>query len=71
MVDNEFIIRELYKRVVADSDGDSQLILEFLNWLHYEKDEVKFLVGMEGLTNFERQYMEQLLQGKIPRIKNK
>lgn len=71
MVDNEFIIRELYKRVVADSDGDSQLILEFLNWLHYEKDEVKFLVEMEGLTNFERQYMEQLLQGKIPRIKNK
>lgn len=66
-MDKSFLIKELYKRVRNDSGGDTQTMLEFLNWLHYEKNEVVYLKDMKGLTRIEEQYIEQLLDGKIPK----
>ena len=59
------LIRALYNKMKQDAQGDTETILDFLNWLHYEKNEVVYLKDMDGLTEIERNYIEQLLEGKI------
>lgn len=68
-MNKESMIRQMYERLRIDSGGRTDIILDFLNWLHYEKNEVSYLKDMRGLTTIEYQYIEQLLQGKIPRNK--
>lgn len=66
-MDKGFLVKELYKRVKEDAGRDTETVLDFLNWLHYEKNEVIYLKDVENLTNIERNYIEQLLEGKIPK----
>lgn len=68
-MEQKFLIRELYKRFKRDCGGDTEAILAFLNWLHYEKNEVVYLKDMEGLKILEESYIDQLLEGKIPNQK--
>ena len=68
-MNKETMIKEMYNQLRIDSGGRTDIILDFLNWLHHEKNEVFYLKNMEGLSTIENQYIEQLLQGKIPRNK--
>lgn len=68
-MNKETMIREMYNQLRIDSGGRTDVILDFLNWLHHEKNEVFYLKDMEGLSTIENQYIEQLLQGRIPRNK--
>lgn len=68
-MNKETMIKEMYKQLRVDSGGRTDIILDFLNWLHHEKNEVFYLKDMEGLSIIESQYIEQLLQGRIPRNK--
>lgn len=68
-MDKSFLVKELYKRFKEDAGGDTKTVLDFLNWLHYEKNEVIYLKDMDGLSIIEESYINQLLEGKIPRNK--
>lgn len=63
-------IQLLYEVARQNSGGNTALLLEFLNWLHYEKGEVHHLQDMVGLSMIERAYIEQLLDGTIPKNQN-
>ena len=61
-------IQTVYQNFKLSTNNNTQACLEFLNWLHYEKDQAKYLYDMEGLTQIEKSYISQLLEGKISKI---
>lgn len=52
----------IYRECRKDSEGDTDICLSFIKWLHEEQDGAKYLVDMQDITTVERQYIEQLLK---------
>lgn len=54
-------VQEVYSRFRHDCGMDTMLCLQFLEWLHKEKNELVFLKDMPGLTIIETSYINNLL----------
>lgn len=58
-------VQIVYRRFREDVNKDTAMCLEFLKWLHKEKNELIYLKDMTGITSFEVGYIEQLLNEGI------
>lgn len=58
-------IQEMYRITKAECDNNTEIIMDFVKWLHKEKNEAKFLLEMKDLTNFERRMIEDVVNGKL------
>ena len=59
------IIQEMYRIAKAECDYDTETIVDFVKWLHEEKDEAKFLLEMKDLTIIERKIIEDVVNGRL------
>lgn len=51
----------IYRECRKDSEGDTDICLGFLKYLHEEHDGAKYLLDMPDITIVEREYIKQLL----------
>lgn len=54
-------VRLIYNTFKKDVGGDTELCFGFIDYLNREHDEAYYLLGMDGLTAIEEEYIKQVL----------
>ena len=54
-------VRLIYNSFKNDVGGDTELCFGFIDYLNREHDEAYYLLGMDGLTAIEEEYIKQVL----------
>lgn len=54
-------VRLIYNAFKKDVGGDTELCFGFIDFLNRENDEAHYLLGMDGLTAIEEEYIKQAL----------